>query len=98
MDGMSRVTLHGQGKVCTLPQELIPEGDPGCALGEFLAAIRGNRKPETHGARAHPKPGPPPRSGGVLSWWRLRRDAEADRLSRLRGSARNGLDDMRGLD
>lgn len=48
MDGMSWVTLHGQGKVCTLPQELIPEGDPGCALGEFLAAIRGNRKPETH--------------------------------------------------
>lgn len=48
LDGMSRVTLHGQGEVQTLPQHPIPGGELGYALAEFLGAIREKRQPETH--------------------------------------------------
>lgn len=48
LDGESRVTLHGQGEVCTLPQEPIAGGELGYAMTEFLEAVRGKREPETH--------------------------------------------------
>ena len=50
LDGESRVTLHGQGEVLTLPQEPIAGGELGYAMTEFLEAIRGKRQPETHAA------------------------------------------------
>jgi len=48
LDGMSQVTLHGQGDARTLPQEPIPGGELGHALAEFLGAVREGRQPETH--------------------------------------------------
>ena len=48
LDGESRVTLHGQGEVRTLPQEPIAGGELGYAMTEFLEAVRGKRQPETH--------------------------------------------------
>ena len=47
LDGESRVTLHGQGEMNTLPQP-IAGGELGYAMTEFLEAIRGKRQPETH--------------------------------------------------
>jgi predicted dehydrogenase len=48
LDGNSQVQVLGQGEIRTLPQEPIPGGELGFALGEFLAAIREKRQPETH--------------------------------------------------
>ena len=48
LDGESRVTLHGQREVHTLPQEPIAGGELGYAMTEFLEAVRGKRQPETH--------------------------------------------------
>ena len=48
LDGESRVTLHGQGEVRTLPQEPIAGGELGYAMTEFLEAVREKRQPETN--------------------------------------------------
>lgn len=48
LDEESRVSLHSQGGVRTLPQEPIAGGELGYAMTEFLTAIREKRQPETH--------------------------------------------------
>jgi predicted dehydrogenase len=48
LDGESRVSLHGQGEAETVAQEPVAGGELGYALEEFLAAVRGQRQPETH--------------------------------------------------
>jgi predicted dehydrogenase len=48
LDGKSQVQLVAGSDTRTLPPVPVPGGELGHALGEFLAAIREKRQPETH--------------------------------------------------